>query len=141
MLQPIKQKFRKMFRLRGQRKRRFAKNGTQIAFGQYGIKATAQGQITSRQIEAARRVIARTVKRGGQTWIRIFPHIPITGKSGEVPMGSGKGAVQHYVANVEPGRILFELAGVTPEVAREALGLAIHKLPITARVVEKGVIY
>ncbi len=141
MLQPKKLKYRKQFRLRGNKNRRFAKNGTTIAFGKFGIKATSQGQVTSRQIEAARRAISRQIKRGGQVWIRIFPQIPVTGKSGEVPMGSGKGSVQYYVADVEPGRILFEIEYEDSEVACKALELAIYKLPIQAKVVEKGVIY
>ncbi len=107
--------------------------GTKVSFGTYGLKAQSAGEITSRQIEAARRSMTRYVKRGGKIWINIFPHKPITRKSSEVPMGSGKGAPDHHVAVVKPGRIIFEMEGVEPDIAREAMRLAAHKLPIKCK--------
>ena len=108
-----------------------------IAFGSYGLKAITPSWITSRQIEAARRAITRHMKRGGKTWIRIFPDRSVTSKGSEVPMGSGKGAVDHYVAIVRPGMIMFEVDGISRETAHEALRLASHKLPLKTRIVEK----
>jgi large subunit ribosomal protein L16 len=101
----------------------------------YGLKAITAGEVTSRQIEAARRAMTRYVKRGGKIWIRIFPHIPITRKASEVPMGSGKGSVEFYVSRVKAGTVLFEMEGVTEEIAREALRLADSKLPVKTRFV------
>lgn len=130
MLTPRKTKYRKQQkgRLRG-----IAINGSEISFGQYGLKAETGERISSRQIEAARRAMTRHIKRGGKIWIRIFPDVPITSKPAEVRMGSGKGAVDHYAARVKPGRIMFEMAGVPEEVAREAMRLAAHKLPVRTK--------
>ena len=110
-----------------------ATRGTRLAFGTFGLKAQAAGEITSRQIEAARRSMTRYIKRGGKIWINIFPHQVLTAKSAEVPMGSGKGAPDHYVSPVKPGRILFEMEGVPVEIAKEAMRLAAHKLPIKCK--------
>lgn len=132
MLVPRKTKYRKQQkgRLRG-----IAMNGSTIDFGQYGLKAETGERISSRQIEAARRAMTRHVKRGGKIWIRIFPDLPITSKPAEVRMGSGKGAIDHYAVRVKPGRIMFEMAGVSEEVAREAMRLAAHKLPVKTKFV------
>ncbi len=135
MLQPIKTKFRKAHRGRGQFRGK-ATRGATIAFGSYGLKAQEAGEITSRQLEAARRAITHEVGRSGSIWIRIFPHKPITLKSPEVPMGSGKGAVEFYCAVVKPGTILFELDGIKEELAREAFRLASHKLPVATKFVQ-----
>ncbi|PKL36308.1 50S ribosomal protein L16 [Candidatus Peregrinibacteria bacterium HGW-Peregrinibacteria-1] len=132
MLVPRKQKHRKVFRGRSELKGN-ATRGTQVSFGTYGLKAITAQEITSRQIEAARRAMTRYIKRGGKIWIRIFPHKPITRKASEVPMGSGKGAPDHFVAVVKPGRILFEMEGVEESVAREAMRLAAHKLPVKCK--------
>ena len=110
-------------------------NGHNVSFGEIGLQATGRCRMTARQIEAARRAMTRHVKRGGKIWIRIFPHKPITGKSAEVPMGSGKGAVDRYTALVRPGTMLFEMDGVTEELAREAIYLAAQKLPIKTKFV------
>ena len=134
MLQPKRMKYRKQFRGRMKGK---AYRGAEIAFGDYGLQALEPAWITSRQIEAARRAIVRHVKRGGKLWIRIFPDKPVTKKPAETRMGSGKGSVDHYVAVVKPGRILFEISGVSEEVAREAFRLAAHKLPIKTQFVVK----
>ncbi len=128
MLLPKKQKYRKSHRLRGSFKGK-AQKGNRIAFGSYAIKAQSTAEITSRQIEAARRAMTRYIKRGGKIWIRIFPHKPITQKAAEVPMGSGKGNVEKYVSLVKPGAVIFEMEGVEEAVAREAMRLASHKLP------------
>jgi large subunit ribosomal protein L16 len=132
MLMPKRVKYRKMQRgrLRGK-----AQRGSQIAFGAYGLQAVESHYVTSRQIEAARRAIVRYVRRGGKVWIRIFPDKPVTMRAAETRMGSGKGNVDHYVAPVRPGRIMFEMAGVSEEVAREALRLAAHKLPMKTQFV------
>jgi len=114
-----------------------AKGGTELNFGEFGIQALEPAWITARQIEAARIAMTRRVKRGGQIWIRIFPDKPVTAKPAETRMGSGKGNPEYWVAVVKPGRIMFEMAGVGEELAREALELAIQKLPIKARVVTK----
>jgi large subunit ribosomal protein L16 len=136
MLLPKKQKYRKSHRLRG-KSGGLTKGGASVAFGRFALKATTQCELTSRQIEAARRTIARSVKRGGKIWIRVFPHKAITKKAAEVPMGSGKGSVDHYVMEIHPGRILFEMDGVAPEVAREALRLAAYKLPCQCRIIDR----
>ena len=130
MLLPKKTKYRKQMkgRLRGN-----ASRGTTVAFGQYALQAQTAERITSRQIEAARRAMTRYVKRGGKIWIRIFPDVPVTKKPAEVRMGSGKGSVDHYVARVKPGRIMFEMDGIAEDVAREAMRLAGHKLPVQTR--------
>ncbi|HEC34525.1 MAG TPA: 50S ribosomal protein L16 [Chloroflexi bacterium] len=132
MLMPKRVKYRKQFRGRLKGK---ASRGTEVAFGEYGLRALEPAWITSRQIEAARRAIVRHVRRRGKYWIRIFPDKPVTAKPAETRMGKGKGAVDHWVAVVKPGRILFELAGVAEEQAREAMRLAAHKLPIKCQFV------
>ena len=134
MLQPKKQKYRKAHRGRGSFSGK-SYAGSEVSFGMYGLKAQSSGELTSRQIEAARRAMTRYVKRGGKIWIRIFPHTPITKKPAEVPMGSGKGSVEYYVCGVKPGRVLFEMDGVTEEIAREAFRLAHSKLPIKTKFV------
>ncbi len=132
MLQPKKTKYRKTHRgrLKGS-----AIRGSSIAFGDYAIKATTRGFITSRQIESARRAMVRYIKRWGRIWIRIFPDKPYTAKPLEVPMGWGKGSVEMYRAPVKPGRVLFEMTGVAPEVAREAFTLASYKLPVKTKII------
>ncbi|MDD3145272.1 MAG: 50S ribosomal protein L16 [Candidatus Gracilibacteria bacterium] len=132
MLQPKRTKYRKAHRgrLKG-----VAVRGSSLAFGDYGIKAVTRGFITSRQIESARRAMVRFVKRGGKIWIRIFPDRPFTTKPLEVPMGGGKGSVEMYRAPVKPGRMLFEITGVTPEIAREAFRLASYKLPVKTKII------
>lgn len=132
MLQPRKQKHRKVFRGRSDTKG-ISHRGTKVSFGTYGLKAQSAGEITSRQIEAARRTMTRYTKRGGKIWINVFPHKPVTRKSSEVPMGSGKGAPEFFVAVIKPGRVLFEMEGVTPEMAKEAMRLAAFKLPIKCK--------
>ena len=127
MLQPKRTKHRKQFKGRN---RGVATRGNRVSFGEFGLKAVALGRITARQIEAARRAMSRHVKRGGKIWIRIFPDKPISKKPLEVRMGSGKGSVEYWVALVQPGRVMFEIEGVTEDVAREALKLAAAKLPI-----------
>lgn len=134
MLVPKKQKYRKLHRGRGWSKGK-SKKGNTVAFGSIGLKAVGAGEITSRQIEAARRAMTRSVKRGGKIWIRIFPHTPITRKASEVPMGSGKGSVEFYVSRVKRGKILFEMDGIPEDLAREALQLADSKLPIKTKIV------
>lgn len=136
MLQPIRTKYRKAHRGRGQFKGK-ATRGATLAFGSFGLKSQEAGELTSRQIEAARRAITHEVGRSGSIWIRIFPHKPITRKSPEVPMGAGKGAVEFYAAVVKPGTILFELDGLKEEVAREAFRLAAHKLPVATKFITK----
>jgi large subunit ribosomal protein L16 len=132
MLQPKRTKFRKQHR--GHR-RGVASSGNEVSFGEFGLQAAAAAWIDSRQIEAARRAITHELKRGGKVWIRIFPDKPVTAKPAETRMGSGKGAPDHWVAVVKPGRMLFEIGGVKEDLAREALRLASHKLPIDTRVV------
>lgn len=132
MLMPKRVKYRKQMRGRMKGK---AGRGSQIAFGDYGLQALEPCWMTSRQIEAARRAIVRYVRRGGKLWIRVFPDKPVTAKPAETRMGSGKGNVDHWVAVVKPGRMIFEIAGVPEEAAREALRLASHKLPIKTQFV------
>ena len=134
MLQPKRTRFRKAFkgRISGQ-----AKGGFELNFGQFGLKAMEPERITARQIEACRRAITREMQRQGRVWIRIFPDLPVTDKPAEVRMGKGKGAPEFWAARVHPGRIMFELDGVTPELARQALMLAAAKLPIKTRFVER----
>ena len=134
MLLPKRVKYRRVHRgkMRGQ-----SKGGTEIAFGEFGLQATEASWITNRQIEAARIAMTRYMKRGGKVWIQIFPHKPFTAKPLEVRMGSGKGAPEGWVAVVKPGTIMFEIAGVSEEVAREALRLAMHKLPIKCKFVKR----
>ena len=114
-----------------------AKGGTTVSFGDWGVQALAPAYVTNRQIEAARIAMTRYIKRGGKVWINIFPDRPLTKKPAETRMGSGKGSPEWWVANVKPGRVVFELAGVSDEVAKEALRLAIHKLPMKARIVRR----
>lgn len=136
MLMPKRTKYRKM--QRGVQKRtRLSGRGTTVAFGDFGLMALEPAWITSRQIEAARRAMTNYIKRGGKVWIRIFPDKPITQKPAETRMGSGKGAVEYYVAVVKPGRVMFELAGVREEVATVALQRAAQKLPIKCKIVAK----
>ncbi len=134
MLAPKKVKHRKWHkgRVRG-----LATRTNKISFGSYGLKATTASWITARQIESARRVMTRYVKRTGKVWIRIFPDKPVTAKGNEIPMGGGKGAVDHYVVVVKPGTVMFEMEGVDETMAREALKLAAYKLPVKTRVVTK----
>ena len=134
MLMPRKVKHRKTQR---GRRRGPSKGGTEVVFGEYGIQALEPGWITARQIEAARIAMTRHIKRGGKVWINIYPDRPLTKKPAETRMGSGKGSPEWWVSNVKPGRVLFELSGVNEEVAREALRLAIHKLPLKARIVRR----
>ncbi|MDP4038917.1 MAG: 50S ribosomal protein L16 [bacterium] len=130
MLMPKKTKYRKTQKGRN---KGLATRGTEINFGKYGLKAMGTDRLTSRQIEAARRAMTRYIKRGGKVWIRVFPDISVTSKPAEMPMGSGKGAIDHYVAKVQPGRIIFELDGVDYEIAKEAMRLAGTKLPIKTK--------
>ncbi|EDM64589.1 MULTISPECIES: 50S ribosomal protein L16 [unclassified Moritella] len=135
MLQPKRMKFRKMHKGRN---RGLAKGGN-VTFGEFGLKATGRGRLTARQIEAARRAMTRHVKRQGQIWIRVFPDKPITQKPLEVRQGKGKGSVEYWVCQVQPGKILYEMAGVPEELAREAFKLADAKLPISTTFVTKTV--
>jgi large subunit ribosomal protein L16 len=134
MLQPKRTKFRKAFkgRIHG-----VATSGALLNFGQFGLKAMEPERITARQIEAARRAITRAMKRAGRVWIRVFPDVPVSAKPAEVRMGSGKGAPDHWVARVKPGRIMFEIDGVPEETAREALTLGAAKLPIKTRFIQR----
>jgi large subunit ribosomal protein L16 len=134
MLQPIKTKHRKEFkgRISGP-----AKGGYTLNFGEFGLKSLDPDRITSRQIEAARRAISRAMKRQGKLWIRIFPHTPVTKKPLEVRQGSGKGAIEFWAARIKPGCIMFELSGVTEEVAREAFELAAAKLPVKTKFIKR----
>ncbi|MEE8443038.1 MAG: 50S ribosomal protein L16 [Dehalococcoidia bacterium] len=134
MLQPRRVKFRKAHR---GRMKGNAQTGNQVVFGEFGMKAMEPAWITSRQIEAARRAITRHLRRGGQIWIRVFPDKPVSSKPAETRQGGGKGAVDHWVAVVRPGRILFEVGGVPGDTAKEALRLASHKLPIAVRVLTR----
>jgi large subunit ribosomal protein L16 len=126
MLQPKRTKFRKQFKGRN---RGLALTGSSVSFGEFGLKSAERGRMTARQIEAARRTITRRVKRGGKLWIRVFPDKPITKKPLEVRQGKGKGNVEYWVAQIQPGRMLYEIEGVTEELAREAFKLASAKLP------------
>ena len=126
MLQPKRTKFRKQQKGRN---RGLAQRGSKVSFGEYGLKATERGRMTARQVEAARRTITRYVKRGGKIWIRVFPDVPITKKPIEVRQGKGKGNVEYWIAQIQPGRMLYEIEGVSEEVARQAFQLAAAKLP------------
>lgn len=137
MLQPKRTKFRKQQKGRN---RGLAQVGTRVSFGEYGLKATTRGFITARQIEAARRAITRYVKRGGKLWIRVYPDKPITKKPVEVRMGKGKGNVEYWVAPIQPGRVLYEIQGVTEEQAREAFRLAAAKLAVKTTFVKRSVL-
>ena len=136
MLQPKKTKFRKQQKgkLRG-----FATSGAKVSFGEFGLKAITRGRVTARQIEAARRAMTRHIKRGGKVWIRIFPDVPITRKPVEVRMGKGKGNVEYWVAKVQPGKVLYEMEGVSEDVAREAFRLAAAKLPVLTTFVSRAI--
>jgi len=134
MLQPKRTKFRKQHKGRN---RGLAMRGNSVSFGEYGLKAVTRGQLTARQIEAARRAMTRHVKRGGKIWIRVFPDKPITKKPLEVRQGKGKGNVEYWVAQIQPGRLLYEMAGVPEEIAREAFRLAAAKLPVQTVFVER----
>ena len=135
MLVPKRVKHRREFRgkMRGE-----AKGGKEVSFGEYGLQATTSHWITNRQIEAARIAMTRYMKRGGKVWIKIFPDKPVTTKPAETRMGSGKGTLEYWVAVVKPGRVMFELAGVPEEVAKEALRLAMHKLPCKCKIVSRA---
>ena len=135
MLQPKRMKFRKMFKGRN----RGLANGTEVSFGDFGLKAVGRGRLTARQIEAARRAMTRHIKRQGQIWIRVFPDKPITSKPLEVRMGKGKGNVEYWVCQIQPGKVLYEMDGVTEELAREAFALAAAKLPLKTTFVTKTV--
>ena len=137
MLQPKRTKFRKQHKGRN---RGLAQRGNTVAFGEYGLKSTGRGRITARQIEAARRAMTRYVKRGGKIWIRIFPDKPITKKPLEVRQGKGKGNVEYWVAQIQPGRVLYEMEGVGEDVAREAFRLAAAKLPVSTAFVTRQVL-
>lgn len=136
MLQPKRTKYRKQFKGRNDG---VATRGNRVSFGEFGLRALGYARITARQIEAARRAVNRYIKRGGKVWIRLFPDKPITKKPIEVRMGKGKGSVEYWVALVQPGRMMFEIEGVTPDIAREAFRLAASKLPIKTEFVERVV--
>jgi len=136
MLQPKRTKFRKQMKGRN---RGLAHRGSKVSFGEFGLKADGRGRITARQIEAARRTMTRHIKRGGKIWIRVFPDKPITAKPLEVRQGKGKGNVEYWVAQIQPGKVLYEMDGVTEELAREAFALAAAKLPISTKFVKRSV--
>ena len=136
MLQPKRTKFRKQMKGRN---RGLAHRGSKVSFGEYGLKSVARGRITARQIEAARRAMTRHVKRGGKIWIRVFPDKPITEKPLEVRQGKGKGNVEYWVAQIQPGKVLYEMEGVSEELAREAFALAAAKLPLNTTFVKRSV--
>ena len=136
MLQPKRTKFRKT--MTGHN-RGLALRGSKVSFGEYGLKAVARGRLTARQIESARRALTRHVKRGGKIWIRVFPDKPITKKPLEVRMGKGKGSVEYWVCLIQPGKVLYEIEGVSEELAREAFALAAAKLPIATSFVKRTV--
>jgi len=137
MLQPKRTKFRKQHKGRN---RGLAQRGSKVSFGEYGLRAVGRGRLTARQLEAGRRALTRHVKRGGKIWIRVFPDKPITKKPLEVRQGKGKGAVEYWVALIQPGRVLYEMEGVAEEIAREALGLAAAKLPFKTAFVKRSVV-
>jgi large subunit ribosomal protein L16 len=136
MLQPKRTKFRKMMKGRN---RGLAHRGSKVSFGEFGLKATGRGRITARQIEAARRAMTRHIKRGGKIWIRVFPDKPITQKPLEVRQGKGKGNVEYWVAQIQPGKVLFEMEGVSERLANEAFTLAAAKLPLATTFVKRTV--
>ena len=136
MLQPKRTKFRKQQKGRN---RGLALRGSKVSFGEYALKAIGRGRITARQIEAARRAMTRHIKRGGKIWIRVFPDKPITGKPVEVRQGKGKGNVEYWVCQIQPGRVLYEMEGVSEELAREAFALAAAKLPLETAFVKRSV--
>ena len=136
MLQPKRTKFRKMHKGRN---RGLALRGSKVSFGEFGLKATGRGRITARQIEAARRTMTRHIKRGGKIWIRVFPDKPITQKPLEVRQGKGKGNVEYWVAQIQPGKVLFEMEGVSEQLSNEAFTLAAAKLPLATTFVKRTV--
>jgi large subunit ribosomal protein L16 len=136
MLQPKRTKFRKAQKGRN---RGLAQRGNKVSFGEYGLKAVGRGRITARQIEAARRAMTRHIKRGGKIWIRVFPDKPITTKPLEVRQGKGKGNVEYWVAQIQPGKMLYEVQGVSEELAREAFTLAAAKIPVETKFVKRSV--
>jgi large subunit ribosomal protein L16 len=136
MLQPKRTKFRKQMKGRN---RGLATRGSKVSFGEYGLKAITRGRVTAREIEAARRALTRAIKRGGRVWIRVFPDKPVTKKPLEVRMGKGKGGVEYWVAQVQPGKVLYEMEGVSEEVARDALRLAAAKLSVRTAFVSRQV--
>ncbi|MBW2942869.1 50S ribosomal protein L16 [Zhongshania aquimaris] len=136
MLQPKRTKFRKQHKGRN---RGLAERGSRVSFGDFGLKAVGRGRITARQIEAARRAMTRHIKRGGKIWIRVFPDKPITEKPLEVRQGKGKGNVEYWVAQIQPGKVLYEVEGVTEELAREAFALAAAKIPVPTAFVKRVV--
>ena len=136
MLQPKRTKFRKQFKGKN---RGLAQRGSTVAFGEFGLKAIERGRLTARQIEAARRAMTRHIKRGGKIWIRVFPDVPVTKKPLEVRQGKGKGNVEYWICKVQPGRVLYEMEGVTEEVAREAFRRAAAKLPVNTMFVTRQV--
>jgi len=137
MLQPKRTKFRKQQKGRN---RGLSQVGNRVSFGEFGLKATTRGFVTARQIEAARRAITRHVKRGGKLWIRVFPDKPVTKKPVEVRMGKGKGNVEYWVAPIQPGRVMYEIQGVTETIAREAFRLAAAKLAVKTAVIKRSVL-
>jgi large subunit ribosomal protein L16 len=136
MLQPKRTRFRKQHKGKN---RGIAQVGNTVAFGEFGLKATDRGRITAREIEAARRAMTRYVKRGGKIWIRVFPDVPVTKKPLEVRMGNGKGNVEYWVAKIQPGRVLYEMEGVSEDIAREAFRLAATKLSVTTAFISRTV--
>ena len=136
MMQPKRTKFRKQFKGKN---RGLAVSGSKVSFGEYGLKAMDRGRITAREIEAARRAMTRHVKRGGKVWIRVFPDVPVTRKPLEVRMGNGKGNVEYWVARVQPGTMLYEMEGVSEQIAREAFALAAAKLSVKTTFVTRTV--
>jgi len=136
VLQPKRTKFRKMFKGKN---RGLAQSGNKVSFGEFGLKATERGRVSARQIEAARRAMTRKVKRSGKIWIRVFPDVPISSKPLEVRMGKGKGNVDYWCSKVQPGTVLYEMEGVSEELAREAFRLAANKLPIKTTFVIRAV--
>ena len=137
MLQPKRTKYRKAQKGRN---RGLAHRGSKVSFGEYGLKAVGRGRVTARQIEAARRAMTRHIRRGGKIWIRVFPDKPITGKPLEVRQGKGKGNVEYWVAQVQPGRVLYEVQGVSERLAREAFSLAATKIPVSTAFVKRAVL-
>ena len=137
MLQPKRTKYRKQMKGKN---RGLASQGNKVSFGEYGLKATDRGRITARQIEAARKAMTRHIRRGGKIWIRIFPDKPITKKPLEVRQGKGKGNVEYWVAQIQPGRMLYEMSGVDEDIAKEALKLAAAKLPVNTKFVTRKII-
>ncbi|MDA3922396.1 MAG: 50S ribosomal protein L16 [Salinisphaera sp.] len=137
MLQPKRLKYRKQHKGRN---RGLAQRGNEVSFGEFGLKAVERGRLTARQIEAARRAMTRHIKRGGKTWIRVFPDKPVTKKPIEVRMGKGKGNVEFWVAKVQPGSMIYEMEGVSREIAQEAFRLAASKLPVKTAFVERKIL-